>query len=236
MPTVSPAKPSMTRRYRKYPGLNPQQQNLVEEHKWIAGRLAHGAKCLTGGHTGSLAREDLESIANFALCVAATRYKPELGIKYSTYAWNTARGYIQHALRDYSRMVRTPRWVANYKKQVADLLSQGKSYSEIAKELNLDEEKVIHCDMSSNNYHVSYDSSPDGWVSPEFIYDCEEHKAALLSPELISLIKALTDAEIKMLMRFIDEETIADEEREWAANKFYELQAVAHGLREEISD
>lgn len=222
------------RRYKKYPGLTPEQQLLVEEHKWIAGRLAHGAKCLTGGHTGSLTREDLESIANFALCVAATRYRPDMDVKYSTYAWNTARGYIQHALRDYSRMVRTPRWVANYKTKVSAMVAEGKTYAEIATELNIDETKVIYCELSANNYHVSYDSTPEDWVTPEFVYDFEEHKATLLSPELVSQIRELSDAEMKMLLQYVDGAPISEEEREWAANKFYELQAVAHGLSEEV--
>ena len=218
------------RRYKKYPGLTPEQQQLVEEHKWIAGRLAHGAKCLTGGHTGSLTREDLESIANFALCVAATRYRTDMNVKYSTYAWNTARGYIQHALRDYSRMVRTPRWISNYKKQVSKLAAEGKTYKEIADALGIDETKVMHCEMSANNYHVSYDSSPEDWCTPEFVFEFQEHKATLLSPELVSLIRGLSDAEMKMLMQYIDEADISEEEYEWASNKFYELQSVAHGL------
>lgn len=222
------------RRYKKYPGLTPEQQSLVEEHKWIAGRLAHGAKCLTGGHTGSLTREDLESIANFALCVAATRYRPEMDVKYSTYAWNTARGYIQHALRDYSRMVRTPRWVANYKNKVSALMAEGKTYAEIATELNIDETKVVYCELSANNYHVSYDSTPEDWVTPEFVYDFEEHKATLLSPELVTQIRELSDAEMKMLLQYVEDAPISAEEREWAANKFYELQAVAHGFSEEV--
>lgn len=222
------------RRYKKYPGLTPEQQSLVEEHKWIAGRLAHGAKCLTGGHTGSLTREDLESIANFALCVAATRYRPEMDVKYSTYAWNTARGYIQHALRDYSRMVRTPRWVANYKNKVSALMAEGKTYAEIATELNIDETKVIYCELSANNYHVSYDSTPEDWVTPEFVYNFEEHKATLLSPELVTQIRELSDAEMKMLLQYVEDAPISAEEREWAANKFYELQAVAHGFSEEV--
>ena len=222
------------RRYKKYPGLTPEQQSLVEEHKWIAGRLAHGAKCLTGGHTGSLTREDLESIANFALCVAATRYRPEMDVKYSTYAWNTARGYIQHALRDYSRMVRTPRWVANYKNKVSALIAEGKTYAEIATELNIDETKVVYCELSANNYHVSYDSTPEDWVTPEFVYNFEEHKATLLSPELVTQIRELSDAEMKMLLQYVEEVPISEEEREWAANKFYELQAVAHGFSEEV--
>jgi DNA-directed RNA polymerase specialized sigma subunit len=222
------------RRYKKYPTLTPEQQALVEEHKWIAGRLAHGAKCLTGGHTGSLTREDLESIANFALCVAATRYRSDMGVKYGTYAWNTARGYIQHALRDYSRMVRTPRWISNYKSKVSELVAEGKTYKEVADILGLDETKVLHCEMSSNNYHISYDSSPDDWVTPEFVYDFEEHKATLLSPELVSQIRSLSDAEMVMLMKYIDDVPISEEEREWAADKFYELQNIAHGLSGQV--
>jgi DNA-directed RNA polymerase specialized sigma subunit len=224
------------RRHKKYPGLTPEQQSLVEEHKWIAGRLAHGAQCLTGGHTGSLTREDLESIANFALCVAATRYRTDMEVKYSTYAWNTARGYIQHALRDYSRMVRTPRWIATYKSQISELVANGKSYREIAEILNIEEIKVLHCEMSANNYHVSYDSSPEDWVTPEFVYNLEEHKASLLSPELLQEIRGLSDAEMKMLLQYIEGAHISEEEREWAAEKFFELRGIAHGLSGQLSD
>jgi DNA-directed RNA polymerase specialized sigma subunit len=219
------------RRCKSYPPLTREQQMLVAEHKWIAGRLAYGAKCLTGGHTGSLTREDLESIANFALCVAATRYRPDMYIKYSTYAWNTARGYIQHALRDYSRMVRTPRWIANYKGKVAELVAEGKTYKEIADELKLDEQKVLNCELSGNNYHVSYDSSPEDWVTSEFVYDFEEHKATLLSPELVEEIQGLTDAEMAMLIKYVEGHSISEEEMEWAAERFFQLQGIAYGFQ-----
>jgi DNA-directed RNA polymerase specialized sigma subunit len=222
------------RRHKRYPELTKEQQALVAEHKWIAGRLAYGAKSLTGGHTGSLTRDDLESIANFALCVAATRYRTDMNVKYSTYAWNTARGYIQHALRDYSRMVRTPRWIASYRNQITDLVKEGKTYSEIAILLDIDEAKVLQCEMSANNYHVSYDSSPEDWVTPEFVYDFDEHKATLLSPELISQIKTLTDVEMTMLMKYIEGITVSEEEREWAAEKFFELQGIAYGIQREV--
>jgi len=222
------------RRFKRYPELTKEQQKLVEEHKWIAGRLAYGAKSLTGGHTGSLTKDDLESIANFALCVAATRYRSDMNVKYSTYAWNTARGYIRHALRDYSRMVRTPRWIANYRNQISELVAEGKTYGEIAALLGIDELKVLHCEMSANNYHVSYDSSPEDWVTPEFVYNFEEHKATLLSPELVAGIRSLSDPEMAMMIKYVEESPISDEEREWCAEKFYELQSIAHGFREEI--
>jgi DNA-directed RNA polymerase specialized sigma subunit len=219
-------------RHKKYPGLTPEQQELVVEHSWIAGRLAYGAKCLTGGHTGSLTREDLQSVAHFALCVAATRYRPEMNVKYGTYAWNTARGYIQHALRDYSRMVRTPRWIANYRTKVSELVAQGKSYEEIADELGIDKFKIMQCEMSANNYHVSYDSSPEDWCTQEFVYDFDEHKATLLSPELIAGIRSLTDAEMTMVIKYVEGAVISEEEKEWASEKFFELKGIAHGTEE----
>jgi hypothetical protein len=129
-------------------------------------------------------------------------------------------------------MVRTPRWVANYKNKVSALMAEGKTYAEIALELNIDETKVIYCELSVNNYHVSYDSTPEDWVTPEFVYDFEEHKATLLSPELVQEIRGLSDAEMKMLLQYVEEAPISEEEREWAATKFFELQAVAHGLSE----
>lgn len=233
MLTAPLVRPRMSRRQKKYPPLSKEQQALVEEHKWISGRLAHGAKCLTGGHTGSLTREDMESIANFALCVAATRYDPGMDIKFSTYAWNTARGYIQHALRDYSRMVRTPRWAIVNKNKVNELLSQGKTYREVAEEMGVDESRVYLCDLSTNNYHISYDSNPEDWVSKEFVFKVDEAKATLVSRNLMQVMKEMSDAEMKIMEKYVDGVSLTDEEREWASDRFYQLSAIAHGQSEE---
>ena len=219
----------MKRRSKRHPPLTREQQRLVAEHAWIAGRLAHRAKGLTGGTTGCLTRDDLEAIANFALCVAATRHDPSKGVKYSTYAWATARGYIQHALRDQSRMVRTPRWVANHKNKVDELLKEGKSYAEIAKELGIDEDRVIMCDMSSYNYHITYDNQPEDWATKEFIYI--EDVEYVLSKDLRKAMTSLTDAEISMVLKYVEGESSSEEEREWAADKLWELQSIAYGER-----
>lgn len=224
--------PMKRRRQRKYPGLTKEQQKLVQDHTWIAGRLAHGANCITGGHTGSLTREDLESIANFALCVAATKFEPDKKVQFSTYAWKTAQGYIRHALRDYSRLVKTPRWVAFHKKEVEARLKEKKTYSEIAKELDIVESKVLMIEMISNNYHVSYDNSPDDWVSKEFIYNDDDVKPYLLSSPLLETMGKLTEAEIAMLTKFVEKADMPEEEREWAADKFAELQKIAYGFSE----
>ena len=63
-------------RLKKYPKLNEAQQLLVEEHLWIAGRLAHSAKSLTGGCTGCYTRDDLESVALLALLCCSRSIRP----------------------------------------------------------------------------------------------------------------------------------------------------------------
>jgi DNA-binding CsgD family transcriptional regulator len=128
-------------------------------------------------------------------------------------------------------MVRTPRWIANYKGKVAELVAEGKTYKEIADELKLDEQKVLNCELSGNNYHVSYDSSPEDWVTSEFVYDFEEHKATLLSPELVEEIQGLTDAEMAMLIKYVEGHSISEEEMEWAAERFFQLQGIAYGFQ-----
>lgn len=218
------------RRQRQYPQLSREQQKLVAEHVWISGRLAHAAKSLTGGHTGSLTRDDLESIANFALCVAATKYDPSKEVKYSTYAWKTASGYIRHALRDYSRLVKTPRWVAKYKEQVLAMLKDNLSYAEIAELLQIEESRVLDCQLSENNYHVSYDLQPEDWGSTEFVYNADEVKSTLLSRELVNCIDDLTDSQMELLSKFIDGDPLTVEEKDWASRTFESLKAVAHGL------
>jgi DNA-directed RNA polymerase specialized sigma subunit len=223
------ARPKMKGRYKKYPPLTKAQQKLVEEHRWIAGRLAYGAQCHTGGATGSLTRDDLESVAMFALCVAATKYEPGMCVKYSTYAWNTARGYIQHALRDHSRMVRTPRWIGEYKKKVDALVMEGKTYEEIADELGIDTARVMMCEESSFNYHVSYDSSPEGWSTREFVSNTDEVKTTLISPALVESLKSLSDAEMKMMERYVDGAPLSEEEHEWCAERFHQLRSIAYG-------
>jgi hypothetical protein len=130
-------------------------------------------------------------------------------------------------------MVRTPRWVANSKKKVSDLLKEGKSYAEVAQELGMEEDRVIMCDMASYNYHISYDSQPEDWTTKEFVFEFDEAKSTLLSPELVREIRGLTDAEMTMLMRFISEDNISEEEKEWASEKFFELKGIAYGFTEE---
>ena len=207
--------PSRKDRRRKYPPLTKEQQALVAEHRWIAGRLAHSARSMTGGHTGCYTKEDLESVAMFALCVAATRYDPSLGWKFSTYAWNTARGWIQHALRDFSRMVRIPRWIGGVRADVKEMLKQGATYEEIEDELGLDHAQVLMCEESWQEIHSSFDYTPDESRPREFAYEIDEVKA-MLGPRVFEMVGDLNDSDIKLLLLHVEGELETQEEKDKA--------------------
>jgi DNA-directed RNA polymerase specialized sigma subunit len=214
--------PSKKDRRKKHPPLSKEQQKLVEEHRWIAGRLAHSAKCLTGGHTGCFTREDLESVAYFALCVAASRYDPSLGWKFSTYAWNTARGYIQHSLRDFSRMVRVPRWVGGVRDDVRELGKQGLTYEEIAEELGMEESQVLMCEESWKEIHSSYDYTPDDSRPREFTYEIDEVKT-MIGVEVFHEVGDLSDADIELLLLHVEGELETDEDKNRAESMLQRL-------------
>jgi hypothetical protein len=216
------------RRLKKYPPLSRQQQNLVTEHAWIAGRLAYSAKCLTGGHIGMFTKEDLESVAYFALCVAATRYSSEKGVKFSTYAWNTARGYIQHALRDHSRMVRLPRWINDYRYTLREMLEEGVLYVEALEKMGLTPEKAILCELSWAEMHASYDHHPEGWREREFIYDYDEVKVMLGSPEVMDALRELPNKEMDLLLAFVDDQSLTVAEKESAEILLESLRSLVY--------
>lgn len=202
-------------RLKKYPKLTKSQQLLVEEHRWIAGRLAYSARSLTGGFTGCYTKEDLESVALFALCVAATRYDPAFGWKFSTYAWNTCRGWIQHALRDYSRMVRVPRWMGGVRKEVRELAKKGYTYAEIAEELDLDENEVAMCEESWREIHSSYDHTPDDSRPKEFTYHIDEVKV-MIGPHIFEQVGDFPDEDIELLLNHVEGLLETEEEKDKA--------------------
>ena len=221
--------PSHRCRLKKYPPLTKEQQKLVEEHRWIAGRLAYRAKSMTGGHTGCYTRDDLESVALFALCVAATRYDPSLGWKFSTFAWGTARGWIQHALRDFSRMVRVPRWVGGIREDVKELLNGGATYDEIGDELGLDFSQILMCEQSWQEIHSSYDYTPDEGRSKEFIYEIDEVKT-MLGAEVFEKVGDLNDNDIKLMLLHVEGELESEEERQRADELLSRLKVMVKEL------
>lgn len=217
-------KVSKKSRNRSYPPLTKDQQKLVEDHLWIAGKLTHSAHTSTRGFTGCFTREDIESIARFALCVAATRFNPDLGWRFSTFAWNTARGYIQHALRDHSRMVRIPRWIMSVRDEVRSLVSQGTTYDEISEKLNLSHEQIFLCEQSWKEIHKSYDHSPDDSRPSEFVYEIDLFKE-MAGKELLYKLGELSDSDIQLLLEYLNNDLQKPTEINKAQNLLGDLRA-----------
>lgn len=229
-PSAKPATHNMgRRRVKKYPPLTEEQKLLVQEHKWVAGRLAHSAKCITGGHTGMFTREDLESVAHFALCVAASRYTPNKGVKFSTYAWATAQGYIIHALRDYSRMVRLPRRVSGLRTKLRELLNSGMTYEQAATELGIDQEWALLCEMSWKEIHASYDSQPEDWRERQFVYNEDEVSHLLKNKDVMEALRAFSDKEMEVLLAYVDDQEISPQDALYAQMKIDELRSIVYG-------
>lgn len=66
------------------------------------------------------------------------------------------------------------------------------------------------------------------------MYDVDEAKSTLLSDDLRDEIQNITEPEMTMLMKYIEDAPMTDAERGLAAEKFYELQAIAHGQDTEV--
>jgi len=220
--------PEKRSRIKKYPPLSKKQQKLVEEHMWVAGRLAHSARLLTGGFTGCYTKADLEGVAFLALCVAATRYDEGLGWKFSTYAWNTCRGWIQHALRDHSRMVKVPRWIAGIRDEVREMINKGSSYEEIGDELGLSEDQIMMCEQSWQEIHTSYDHTPDDFRPREFTYEIDEVKS-VIGVEVFEKVGDLPDSDIELLLLHVEGVLETDEEKDRAEALLEALKEIVRG-------
>jgi DNA-directed RNA polymerase specialized sigma subunit len=148
------------KRRRQIEPLGADERKLVEDHLGVAKFAAWSAIRETRGYTGCLTYEDLESIALYAICIAAKDYDPSKGFLFSTYASRKAKGYIQHALRDHSRLVRIPRSVLKERGDVRLLMSQGLTQEQIADTLKIPLGRVEECENSWKEIHTSLDYHP----------------------------------------------------------------------------
>jgi len=206
-----------SRKKKSHGELTPDQQKMVEEHLWVAGRLAYSAVCRTGNQTGCFTYDDLKSVGHFALCVAATRYDPDLKVKFSTFAWTTVSGYIQHALRDHSRIVRPNRRYLGLRQRVRDLLSDGFTFEQTASKLDISVEDVLNCELSWKEIYLSidYDSDEEGKSKFEIPYEEGAEEIAIRS-KMIELIHNVSDEDLDLLEKYYENKIKKEEDMERA--------------------
>ncbi len=193
------------RKKRELPPLSKEERSLVKDNLKIAKYAAWAAMRDTGGYTGNLSFEDLVSIANYALCVAAKDFDPGKGFLFSTYASRKAQGYIQHALRDYSRLVRIPRSVVRDRNKVRELLSQGLTPVEISERLGVPLARISECEHSFQEIHASLDQpiyKEDDGNLHNILPSYSEDYASALKRNLLEELSRLPEGTIDLLNRF----------------------------------
>jgi RNA polymerase sigma-B factor len=151
-PCLEPAAPvSVDRRGRDQ--LILDHQNLARS---IARRLSHRIA----------EREDIEQIAMVGLVKAADRFNPYLGIKFSTYAWQTIDGEIKRYFRDHTWSVHVNRSLHERSVRVTASideltrqLQRSPTYAEIADDVECSIEEVVEViELQRNGRPISVDA------------------------------------------------------------------------------
>ena len=91
--------------YKKYPKglkLTPEKNYLVTENLGIAHKLAHN------WFNGVVDFEDLKQQAYLTLVDCATKYDPNTGNKFSTYAYNCISIVLNNYVQNYNKIVKIP--------------------------------------------------------------------------------------------------------------------------------
>lgn len=200
----------------KHKKLSREQQKLVEEHLWVAGRQAYHHYSINGGNTGVFTREDLESVGRYALCVAASRWEESRGVKFSTYAWTTVSGYIQHSLRDHSRMVKVPRWILYSRHQIKKRLDAGLTVEGVLEEFSLTEKQFLMVQDSWKESYKSLDYRPSGESNTLMeipFYDRSIEEVSLVDG-ILERLAELTDTEMRGLERYLNGSPMSQDRRE----------------------
>jgi len=151
---------------------------MVEEHVWIA---RHAARRFAGR---SEANDDLFQVACLGLVKAATRFDPERGVRFATFAMPTVVGEIRRHFRDRTWAVRVGRShkdlhlrLRGATEQLTHRLSRTPTVLELAREIEVSAERVVQAMGAGANYQAlsidavssdadGTDTVPSGTIPP----------------------------------------------------------------------
>jgi RNA polymerase sigma-B factor len=191
--------------------------------------------------------EDLVQVGFIGLLNALTRFDPEAGVRFNTYATYLVAGEIKHYLRDRSQTIRHPAWLQELRHKVnkaASMLQQSlgrvPTEREIAEQLEVSEAAVREVFQTQEMLRVaSLDAGSQG--DDDGSSDVERLDAAAFCPEQLSVedrvvleqaMKQLRDLERQVLLHFHFD---AMNQTEIAAQLGISCNYVSHILRQSLA-
>lgn len=196
---------------------------------------------------GSEPLDDLVQVGYIGLLNALSKFDPEAGVRFTTYATHLVAGEIKHYLRDKSQTIRTPAWIqelrARVNKAALDLqveLGRVPTHREIADQLNLSEESVTEIFAIHDIVRVtSLDASVNETDDTES--DLDRLDGAQFCPEQLSVEDRVTLEEAMKSLRDLERDVLtlfhfeALTQTEIAARLDISCNYVSHILRQSLT-
>jgi RNA polymerase sigma-B factor len=191
--------------------------------------------------------EDLVQVGFIGLLNSLSKFDPQAGVRFNTYATYLVAGEIKHYLRDRAQTIRQPAWVQELRHKankvatsLRQTLGREPSYREIADELSVSESTIQEVFATAELMKVaSLDATVAGEDEGET--DVERLDSADFCPEQLSMedrlvlenaMSQLRDLERQVLMHFHFE---AMSQTEIAAKLGISCNYVSHILRQSLS-
>src|SRR6185503_19674571 len=121
-------------------------------------------------YAGIESQDDLVQVGYIGLLNALTKFDPDAGVRFNTYATYLVAGEIKHYLRDRSQTIRHPAWLQELRHKVGravsvlqQTLGRVPTEREIAEELQVSEASVHEVFATQEMLKVaSLDAAPQG--------------------------------------------------------------------------
>ena len=191
--------------------------------------------------------EDLVQVGFIGLLNALSKFDPEAGVRFNTYATYLVAGEIKHYLRDRSQTIRHPAWLQELRHKVnrtVNVLTQSLGRTptnrEIAEELDVSETAIVEVFQTQEMLRVaSLDSA--GQNDEDGDTEGEKLDSAAYCPEQLSMedrvvlehaMRQLRDLERQVLLHFHFD---AMNQTEIAAKLGISCNYVSHILRQSLA-
>jgi RNA polymerase sigma-B factor len=196
--------------------------------------------------------EDLVQIASVGLVNAISRFDPERGFSFATFAVPTILGELRHHFRDRGWSVHVDRGLkerhATVERAIGELskrLGRSPSVSEISERVEMSEEDVLEALDAGNAHHaLSIDAAPEGDDRPPIVESLGEGEPGYEAIEYGQAIAPVLDDlsgrdRVIVHLRFVDDRTqteIADEVGVSQMQVSRILRATLERLRERVRE